>query len=85
VFLVSSEEKLLYFENQFDDRIDDYDEYYVVYLMPEMKIDDLWAWKGDLAEIAKERIGRVKVLDVEFDPTRRKAIGAEVLSRFYEQ
>ena len=83
IFLTQTEKGLLLFDCEFDPEKDDYRATYKVYLMPG-SIDDT-AWKGSweqLPERATKFLGDIPTTDVEFDPTLRRQINAEILGRF---
>ena len=67
-----------YFLNSpFDEVVDDYPNYYHVYLLPFRSEEELksnpYYWK-DLT--AAEHLGRIAIADIGFDETRRKSIDA---------
>jgi hypothetical protein len=76
IFLVQVNGKMLLFDCPFDDNLDDYEDAYKVYEMPEMPLPD--DWRG-LSRHALRCKGMVAVRSVTFDSTRRKHITAASL------
>ena len=59
---------------------DDYPDFYNVYLLDEC-ISGFENWK-DTNTKNVPLLGEIKVMDVKFDVTRRKAIDSEIFTRF---
>jgi hypothetical protein len=78
VFLTTHRERTLLFECPFLSDIEDYAEVYRVYLMPELREDEIPKDWTTLAPRATRYLGEVPVAKVKFDPTRRQAVDAEV-------
>ena len=63
--------------SKFDEDLDDYDDHYNVYLLPEdVALDGSW---DRLCDDASRVIGRVRVADVRFDPSRRQELDLDSL------
>lgn len=78
IFLVRHANNLYLFDCPFSEELDDYPDVFTVYLLPE--IPDA-ATPNDwttLPALALNVVGRVPVSAVQFDPTRRAAIAADV-------
>jgi hypothetical protein len=78
-FVVEHEGILLFFDCAFDRELDDYGAAFAVYQVREGLREriDLISWT-DLGN-ESERVGTVPTAAVVFDPTKRKAIRADVL------
>jgi len=79
-FVVEREERLYLFDCLFNHEIGDYEDFYSVYLVPDglrREIDRMsWVDLGNRSEW----IGRVKTVEVQFDETRRIAIGSRTFA-----
>ncbi len=70
------------FDGSFSEELDGYPDHFEVYRLPLMPPADLCgSWVG-LPPRAVSHLGRVPTVEVEFDPTRRRQIDAEILRRF---
>ena len=78
-FLVRWGGELYLFDCPFDEQLDDYPDVYTVYALPELPKEEIDADWTVLPGKATRKVGTVPIAAVRFDPTRRKAIGAEVL------
>ena len=78
IFFAEHGGRLYLFDCPFDETGEDYPESYQVFQMPALTdIDYAGSW-ADLWRKAVRKLGEVPVAAIRFDPTRRKAIGAEV-------
>jgi len=64
----------------FDQKKDDYSEFYTVYRIDEFSSECLQGYWGDL-NLTKELIGLVRVSDITFDLSRRKMIDMDFLQK----
>jgi len=79
IFFVCYEGQLILFDCAFDDEIEDYRDFYSVYLMPELSADDFaGSWAG-LWRKAVRKLGETPLNRVHFDPTKRRQIDTSVL------
>ena len=81
LFFVEVEGSALAFDCPFDDASDDYREEYSVYRLDaiDRSIDqEAFDWRGALARAVY--IGRIPVVNVRFDETRRCFVAAETVS-----
>ena len=77
IVLVLADGRRILLESRFDEVVDQYDDYYDVYLLlDEAALDGSWE---RLAEYTPEILGRVAVVDVRFDSTRRDEIDLDSL------
>ena len=79
--VVEHEGRLYLFDCLFDYDLDDYEDDYTIYLIPEDLRDviDTMSWT-DLGH-RSEKVGVVATAFVEFDETKRKAISDQVFER----
>jgi hypothetical protein len=77
IFLVRIGERDLLFTGLFDESLDEYPDFYDVYLMPPLGEDELRGSWVNLHEKATRRLGRIPVTEVGFDTTRRKEIDSD--------
>jgi hypothetical protein len=77
-FLVRYQRELYLFDCPFREELDDYPDSYAVYVLPDLSADEIDADWAALPGKAVRKVGDIPITDVRFDPTRRKAIGAEV-------
>jgi hypothetical protein len=84
IFLVSHRGMQLLFDCKFDDSIDDYPDFYKVYLMPAQQDLELSGSWDRLPELAIEYLGDVQVSSVKFDRTLRKEIDTDVIRGLLE-
>jgi hypothetical protein len=81
MFLVEYQGQSYLFDSPFDETADEYADHYDVFRMPEPTPKALGqSWSG-LRHSASEELGRVPVVAVQFDETRRNSIDTEVLER----
>lgn len=80
IFLVQYHGRQYLFDCRFDESIEDYEEMYQVYVLPELKEDELnGSWK-DIAKKAESYLGEVPVSEVKFDPTKRYRIDTSIIN-----
>ena len=81
-FVVEHRGQLLFFDCPFDDALDDYPDHYSVIRLPPAAstLVSQASWTGLASEGTV--IGRIPVREVRFDPSRRAAIDAAVLTPF---
>ena len=79
--VVEHEGRLYLFDCLFDYDVDDYEDDYTIYLIPDDLRDDIdtMSWT-DLGH-RSERVGVVATALVEFDETKRNAINARIFGR----
>jgi len=79
IFFVRHEGQLILFDCGFDNEIEDYRDFYSVYLMPELSADDFaGSWAG-LWRNAARKLGEIPLNRVQFDPTKRRQVDTSVL------
>jgi hypothetical protein len=81
IFLVEDGARTLLFDCKFDQERDDYGEAYKVYLMPQLKEDEMAGSWQHLERKAKRFLGEISVSEVQFDPTRRRKVNLEILGK----
>jgi hypothetical protein len=82
IFYLYYRDKNFLFDCPFSEEIDDYPDYYIIYLMPKLSDSDLiGSWKY-LPEKAIKTIGTIPVNKVKFDESRGKSIDASCLDKF---
>lgn len=79
VFIVPYKGDLLLFDCEFDEDVEDYRDYYKVYILPPSSAEDLPKDWTQLHQRATRYLGDVAVKQVRFDDTNRKEIDAAVL------
>jgi len=77
-FLVCYQGEQYLFDCPFSEELDDYPDHYTVYVLPELSSEEIDANWAALPGKAIRQVGEVPITAVRFDPSRRKAIGAEV-------
>ena len=80
IFFIELKGKLLLFDCRFNEAKDDYEDFFSVYHMPSLSDDEITAHGRDLAALAEKVIGEIPTSQVQFDPTRRKAVAADCLA-----
>jgi len=84
IFLVVFDQSFFLFDCMFDPELEDFDDEYQVFVMPELGDADLaGSWK-QLSEKSIRTLGKIKVSDVNFDETRRSFIDASAISQLLE-
>src|SRR6266853_5213243 len=81
IFVTEGATRTFLFDCRFNDEKDDYEEMYKVYLMPKLDEKDLAGGWQSLSAKAERLLGEIRTSEVEFDPTLRHQINAELLSR----
>lgn len=81
VFLVRNEGDLYLFDCPFNERLEDDEDNYQVYLMPEIPDDELPKDWTTLKNRAIRRLGEVPVEAVKFDETRKREVDLSILNR----
>ena len=79
MFVVSFHEKQFLFDCPFNEKTEEYQNSYYVYLMPKLSEFDLEGSWGLLTERAVSRLGSTTVSDVYFDETCRKYMDPTIL------
>jgi hypothetical protein len=82
MFVVRSGDKTFLFDCQFDEREDEYDTHYSVFLMPPLVETNLAGDWRKLASIAVRLLGKVPVSDVQFDASKRNTVSIGILAQF---
>lgn len=78
-FIVRYRGNTLLFDCAFDETLDDYWEYYKVYVLPPLRDEELPKDWTTLPARATGYLGQVPIGRVQFDPSRRKSIDSAVL------
>jgi hypothetical protein len=81
MFVVSDGTRTFLFDCPFDPELDDYPPIYTVWLMPSLTESDLAGSWEQLPGRARRLLGRVRVEEVHFDSSKRRAIEVGVLTR----
>jgi hypothetical protein len=79
IFLAYYEGQTFLFDCAFDEELDDYPETYKVFLMPNLRDDELPTDWTTLPQRALRYLGDLPVSQVSFDPTRRQTIDSQPL------
>jgi hypothetical protein len=66
------------FDCAFDAELDDYPDFYRVYLLPELKEEDLPTDWTTLRSRATRYLGEISVGQVHFDPSKRQSIDVAI-------
>jgi len=80
LFIVRCNEKVYLFNSKFDDEIDDYPDFYRVYLFNESDVESK-NWEEKISD-ETTYLGEILIRDIKFDATRRREIDGEILNRF---
>ena len=80
IFLAADRGSLFLFDCPFDEETEDYPDYYLVYLLPDLADTELQGSWADLSAQATRFLGRVPISQVLFDESRRQAIDSRVLT-----
>ncbi len=83
ILLARHRGRLFLFDCPFDVELDDYPDEYAVYELPHGADAELPTDWTTLVGRAVAKLGEVAVSAVRFDPTRREAIDAAVLERYF--
>jgi hypothetical protein len=79
IFLTRFEGKTFLFDCAFDEALDDYPDAFRVFLMPELRDEELPKDWTTLETKAIRFLGEVPVSRVQFDETRRQSISTDIL------
>lgn len=79
IFLARYEGLTFLFDCAFDEKLDDYPETYKVFLLPELREDELPRDWTILPQRALHFLGNIPVSQVSFDPTKRQTIDSQLL------
>jgi hypothetical protein len=79
IFVVNHRGKVYLFDCPFDQDLDEYPEIYKVFVLPSDSYSNLSGSWDELASRASAYLGEVPVKSVQFDPTRRREIDADVI------
>ena len=79
--VVTHDRRQFLFESAFDDDLDDYPDFYRVFLLRPTSPDDLSGSWLHLSDRSEAYLGQVPVRDVIFDETNRRTIQTGVLER----
>lgn len=79
IFLAEWRGRTLLFDCQFNEEVEDYPDFYLVFLVPAFTEERLRRPWHDLYEEAEQSLGRMAIADVLFDPTRQKAVDSSIL------
>ncbi|MES2572869.1 MAG: hypothetical protein V4710_22790 [Verrucomicrobiota bacterium] len=72
-------------DGRFDEQLDDFPDFYEVFAMPPLAEQALACSWVDLLSRALSPLGRVRVRDVRFDPSRRKQVDLDSLRQLLRQ
>jgi hypothetical protein len=78
-FIVRYRGNTLLFDSAFDETLDDYWDFYKVYVLPPIRDDELPKDWTILPARATGYLGEVPIAQVQFDPSRRESIDSAVL------
>jgi hypothetical protein len=74
MFVVVVEDRTVLFDGSFDEALDEYPDDYKVYLLHGRPVAELPHDWSTIPDDKSEYLGRIAVVDVEFDSSRRKQI-----------
>ena len=82
IFLAETRDRVFLFDCPFNEKKDEYEDTFKVYLMPRLGEKELaGSWKN-LPQRATQLLGEVGTAEVELDTTLRQQVNLEILSRF---
>ncbi len=81
-FVVSHGKRQFLFLREFDESLDEYQDKYRVFLLPNIPEDQIKMHWGDIEKQATAFLGIVSVKEVRFDRSLREEIDTDVLRRF---
>ena len=81
-FVVRDERKLFLFLREFDETLDDYQDEYRVFLLPDIPEHEVRRHWANIETLAARYLGKVSVREVKFDKSHREKIDTDVLQRF---
>ena len=79
IFVARRNGAMLLFDCAFDETTEDYPDFYRVYLLPDLRDDDLAGSWDKLHLKARRSLGEILVASVRFDETRRRAVATNLL------
>lgn len=79
IFLAVFEHRTFLFDCAFNEELDDYPDSYKVFLLPELKEEDLPVDWTTLQNRALAYLGEVPLEQVHFDPSKRQSIDTALL------
>ena len=78
-FVVRHRDIQLYFRREFDERIDDYQDVYNIFVLPDLSDNEINASWGNLHQKTTRSLGQIPVKEVVFDPSFRKSVSTDTL------
>jgi hypothetical protein len=82
---VECQGQLILLDSPFDESKDEYSDFYTVFLLPaDVRVPESGSWEHLISE-ALRKLGTVRVGEMAFDSTRRKALDPAPLFRFLAQ
>jgi hypothetical protein len=85
IFIARYRQQSWLFDCPFDEATEDFPGCYKVYLLPELKDEDLAGSWNKLPSRAIQYVGEVPVKAVRFDPSKRREIDSKVLDELTAQ
>ena len=79
IFVARRRGAVLLFDCAFDEKTEDYPNFYRVYLLPDLRDEDLAGTWDELHLKARRSLGEVPIAAVRFDATRRRAVDTSLL------
>lgn len=80
IFLVSFNDSLFLFDCKFNEKIEDFEEKYQVFIMPELTESEINGSWYELSNKAVKYLGEVLINNIQFDKTRKQFINGNVLT-----
>lgn len=84
IFIVKHRDMQLLFDSRFDEDLDDYPDFYKVFVLPDISDGDLRGSWEHLAKRAVRFLGEVRTSAVRFDPSKRRTIESAVIDELVE-
>jgi hypothetical protein len=78
-FVVQYRGLQLYFRRGFDERADEYQDVYTIFVLPNLSDHEIHASWGMLEQKATHSLGQMPVKDVVFDPSFRDSVSTDTL------
>ena len=69
----------LYFRREFDERADDYQDTYKIFILPNLSDNEINASWGTLYQKTTRYLGQMAVREVVFDPSFRESVSTDTL------
>lgn len=85
IFLTLMDGDYYLFDCRFDEEKEDFEKEYRVYLMPELTNEDLSASWSNLSDKATRFLGRIAVISVKFDDSKRLSIDESSVTQVLNQ